>query len=104
MMKITITLQCPRCSGSNIVKNGKKPYQGKQNYICKSCKRQFIGDYQLSYLGCLSFLVKKIQKMLVRGLGIRDIAAIEGISLRKVLSVLTKQALKLVPKKSIIHV
>ncbi|MDP7804061.1 transposase-like zinc-binding domain-containing protein, partial [Acinetobacter baumannii] len=32
-------------------KNGIK-VDGKQNYQCKDCKRQFIGDHALSYLGC----------------------------------------------------
>ena len=33
---------------------------GKQNYQCKDCKRQFIGDHALSYLGCNSGITRKI--------------------------------------------
>jgi IS1 family transposase/transposase-like protein len=68
-------------------KNGKKSC-GQQNYLCKACGRQFIGDHVLRYKGCHSWLRQKILRMLVRGVGIRDIAAIEKISTKKVLSVL----------------
>jgi IS1 family transposase/DNA-binding CsgD family transcriptional regulator len=71
----------------NVSKNGKKSYK-KQNYICKNCGRQFIGDHELSYKGCHSDLNHKILLMLVRGVGIRDIAEIEQVSIKKVLSVL----------------
>lgn len=36
-------LQCPRCLGTKIVKNG-KTYYGVQNYKCKSCGRQFVAN------------------------------------------------------------
>ncbi|MDP8032663.1 transposase-like zinc-binding domain-containing protein, partial [Acinetobacter pittii] len=38
---------------ATVPKNGIK-VDGKQNYQCKDCKRQFIGDHALSYLGCKS--------------------------------------------------
>ena len=81
-MKIEITLNCPCCSSSNIVKNGVKSY-GKQNYLCKECRLQFIGDHALTYKGCSSVINKRILKMLTRGVGIRDIADIEQISVKK---------------------
>ena len=56
--------------------------------MSQSCSRQFIGDHALSYQGWHSELIRKILLMLVRGVGIRDIAEIERISIRKVLSVL----------------
>ena len=86
-MTIKIILYCPNCQSSKIKKNGKKSYK-KQNYLCKSCGRQFIGDHALSYKGCHSSLIQRILKMLVRGVGVRDIAEIESISTNKVLSVL----------------
>ncbi len=67
--------------------------------MCNDCGRQFIGDHFLSYNGCHSELNHKIELMLVRGVGIRDIAIIEGISTKKVLSVLTKSNKVLEPKK-----
>jgi transposase-like protein len=73
-MNITITLHCPNCQSTKIKKNGKKAC-GKQNYLCKNCFRQFIGDHVLTYKGCHSGLVKRILLMLVRGIGIRDISA-----------------------------
>ena len=98
-MKITIKLFCPHCQSTKIKKNGKKTSR-KQNYLCKDCGRQFIGDHALNYKGCHSKLYKRIEKMLVRGVGIRDIAEIEGISTTKVLSVLTKSKHVITPKHS----
>ena len=86
-MLITITLYCPDCQSTKIVKNGKKSY-GKQNYLCKDCHCQFIGDHNSTYKGCLSTIYQKILILLVRGVGIRDIAEIERVSAKKVLSVL----------------
>ena len=100
IMTIEITLQCPQCSSRNIVKNGQKSYAKVQNYACKDCKRQFIADFFLKYLGCLSNLTKKVQLMLVRGMGIRDIAAVEGISCQKVLSILVKSTFVFKPKQA----
>ena len=97
-MTIEITLKCPDCSGTNIVKNGKKSYQ-VQNYLCKDCRRQFIGDHALKYNGCHSELYHKIELMLVRNVGIRDIAEIENVSIYTVLSVLTKSDKRITPKQ-----
>ena len=97
-MKITITLYCPDCQSTKIKKNGKKTY-GKQNYLCKTCFRQFIGDHALSYKGCHSRLTQKILKMLVRGIGIRDVADIETVSENKVLSVLVNSNYIITPKQ-----
>jgi transposase-like protein len=86
-MTIKITLYCPICQRTNIKRNGKK-YNKKQNYLCKDCGHQFIGDHALSYKGCHSCLIQKILLMLIRGIGIRDISVIENLSIKKVLSVL----------------
>ena len=88
-MKIEIIIKCPNCSGLKIVRNGLKS-NGKQNYMCKDCARQFIGNHNLTNKGCNSSLAHKIELMIVRGVGIRDIAEIETIRISKVLSVLTK--------------
>ena len=82
-MTIQIVLHCPDCQSTKVKKNGKKSSR-KQNYFCKNCRRQFIGDHALTYKGCHSKLIHKILLMLVRGIGIRDIAEIENISIRKV--------------------
>ncbi|EXD29886.1 putative transposase [Acinetobacter sp. 479375] len=73
---------------------------GKQNYQCKDCKRQFIGDHALSYLGCNSGITRKILQLMVRGSGIRDIAEVERISIGKVLRTLTESAYQIQPKQS----
>ena len=52
-MQITLEIKCPTCLSDGVKKNGLKIY-GKQNYQCKNCKRQFIGDHALSYRGCHS--------------------------------------------------
>jgi IS1 family transposase/transposase-like protein len=98
-MKITIDLYCPHCQSTKIKKNGKKKYN-KQNYMCKNCGHQFIGDHALTYKGCHSKLYKRIEMMLVRGVGIRDISEIEGISAGKVLSVLSKSQHVITPAHS----
>jgi len=97
-VKIKIELHCPDCHSAKIKRNGRKS-SGKQNYLCRTCGRQFIGDHALSYNGCHSGLKDKILLMLVRGVGIRDIAVIEGISIKKVLSVLANSRRKIVPKR-----
>ena len=98
-MKIKITLRCPNCSGTKIKRNGKK-YNKKQNYFCKCCGRQFIGDHALTYKGWHSQLINKVLLMLVRGIGIRDIAEIEYISIKKVLSILVNSNKKIKPKQT----
>jgi IS1 family transposase/transposase-like protein len=97
-MQIAITLYCPDCQSAKIKKNGKKSSK-QQNYYCKDYGRQFIGDHALKYKGCHSKLNQRILKMLVRGVGIRDVAEIEDISISKVLSVLVKSNYKIKPKQ-----
>ncbi|MDR2410570.1 MAG: IS1 family transposase [Bacteroidales bacterium] len=97
-MKIKIELNCPPCQGTKIKKNGIKSY-GKQNYLCKNCGRQFIGDHALKYKGCHSSMIKRILLMMVRGIGVRDITVIEGVSIVKVLSVLAKSCYVIKPKR-----
>jgi IS1 family transposase/transposase-like protein len=96
-MKIKIELYCPHFQGTKI-KNGWKSY-GKQNYLCKNCGRQFTGDHALDYKGCHSSMIKRILSMMVRGIGVRDISVIEGISIVKVLSVSVKSCYVIKPKR-----
>ncbi|KAA6338033.1 hypothetical protein EZS27_013938 [termite gut metagenome] len=95
-MNITLTLHCPHCQSPQIKKNGKKAC-GKQNYLCKNCSRPFIGDHALTYKACHWGLIKRILLMLVRGIGIRDISAIQEVSIRKVLSVLVNSHYAITP-------
>ena len=71
----------------------------ERSEISKDCGRQFIGDHALTYKGCHSDLNHKILKMLVRGVGIRDVSDIEDISVKKVLSVLVNSKQIITPKQ-----
>jgi transposase-like protein len=97
-MQITITPYCSDCQSTKIKKKGWKS-DGKQNYLCGKCGRQFIGDHALKYKGSHSSLTQKILLMPVRGTGIRDIAEIENISIKKVLSVLVRSRHMIWPKQ-----
>ena len=95
-MKTQIEINCPDCP--SLKKNGIKSY-GKQNYQCKDCKRQFIGDHALTYQGCHSQIEDKIGLMTVRGCGVRDKAVMASVSIGKVLSIMGSTVYKIVPKK-----
>ena len=98
-MKIEIELHCPRCQSTSIKKNGIKR-DGKQNYRCKSCARQFIGDHNLTYLGCHSKADHLILIMLARCCGIRDISAIATFSVGKILKTLARSNYEITPKRN----
>jgi len=97
-MKITIELKCPHCHSPNIVRNGKKSNRA-QNYLCKSCGKQFISDLERTYRGTLSYIADMIKIMLVRGNGIRDISEILKISVWKVLKTLTSTKYQIKPAR-----
>ena len=97
-MTISIELNCPYCRNPTIVRNGKK-HNHTQNYLCKTCGKQFICDLERTYLGTLSNILNSIKIMLVRGVGIRDIAVILKISVKKVLKTLTSSNYKIKPAK-----
>ena len=98
-VKIQSTLCCPRCHGQSIKKNGTK-HDGKQNYLCRDCNRQLVGDHNLTYPGCHSGIDRTILKMLVRNCGIRDISEITGCSRYKVQKVLKISQHHVLPKKN----
>ena len=75
-------------------------HDGKQNYLCRDCNRQFIGDHNLTYPGCHSGIDRTILKMLVRNCGIRDISEITGCSRYKVQKVLKISQHHVFPKKN----
>lgn len=97
-MKIEIELHCPRCQSSSIKKNGIKRDR-KQNYRCKHCGRQFIGDHHLTYLGCHSKANRQILLMLARCCGIRDIEAITRCNRGKILKTLVQSNYEIQPNK-----
>ena len=98
-MKAQIQIYCPHCQGASIKKNGIKSY-GKQNYLCQDCKRQFIGDHNLSYQGCHSKADKTIRLMTANCCGIRSIARITGYSKDKIQRTLRLSKYEITPRKS----
>jgi IS1 family transposase/transposase-like protein len=98
-MQLTIEIPCPRCHGTSIVRNGKKR-NGTQNYRCTDCGRQFIADAQRTYRGTCSWITALIKRLLVRGGGIRDTAAILKVSVNKVLQTLAASDYEIQPKKT----
>jgi len=91
-------LFCPVCTGAKIIKNGKKGNK-KQNYLCKDCRRQFIESHALQMKSFVLAQQMRVLHMLVRGCGIRDIADIEKISVKKVLAILMATNHQIKPKK-----
>jgi insertion element IS1 protein InsB len=78
-------ITCPRCSSSNIVKNGTTANH-KQRYRCKACCRQFITDY--TYRGCQPAVRQLVLPMTMNASGIRDISRVLRISPNTVLSLI----------------
>ncbi len=70
-------MQCPECKSEHIRKNGKNR-QGKQNYVCAKCDRQFITDYE-AYLGYSEDFKRECLKMYVNGMGFRAIERVKGV-------------------------
>lgn len=98
-MQITLHIKCPSCLSDSIKKNGSK-VDGKQNYQCKICKRQFIGDHALDCQACHSGIKTKILHLMARGSGIRDIAEVERVSIGKVLRTLSQSKYQLQAQQS----
>jgi DNA-directed RNA polymerase subunit RPC12/RpoP len=67
--------QCPECGSTNIGKNGKQ--KGKQNYICKDCRRQFIDTYSPP-TGYSDELKRECLRMYINGSGFRAIERVKG--------------------------
>jgi insertion element IS1 protein InsB len=102
MCEITIKVNCPHCFCSKVVKNGKKG-NGSQNFLCKSCKKQFV--YEYLYWGADPFTKRLAMNMLLKGSGIRDVAAVLKISKGAVVSTLLKavEGLVIKPSKRFYH-
>jgi hypothetical protein len=62
--------------------------KGKPKYRDTHDGCQFIGNYEMTCLGCCSWVVNLVKIMLVRGIGIGDSSAVLSISITKVLTVL----------------
>jgi IS1 family transposase len=80
------------------VRNGKKNNR-TQNYLCKTCGKQFMSDIDRTYRGTLSYITGMIKIMLVRGIGVRDISVILKISVKKVLKTLKSAKYQIKPAR-----
>ena len=73
---------CPHCQSTSVVKNGK--LNGKQRYICKSCKKSF-NDLTKSALSCTKLPLEKwieYVKGMILGLSIRKNAKNVGVCVK----------------------
>ena len=88
-------MECPECKSEHIRKNGKNR-QGKQNYICAECGRQFIESYD-SYRGYSDEFKRECLKVYVNGMGLRGIERVKGVHHTTVLN-WVKQVGELLPE------
>ncbi|WP_224998053.1 IS1 family transposase [Cesiribacter sp. SM1] len=92
MCEITISITCPYCRSSKVWKNGLKA-NGKQNFLCSNCRKQFQQAY--AYKGCCQQQRKQVLKMLIRNCGLRDIAFITGVHRQTVVKILEQRVQQL---------
>jgi insertion element IS1 protein InsB len=70
-------MKCPRCESEQIVKNG-RIHNGKQNYRCRNCGRQFVE--QPKWRAISKETKKRIDKLMLEKLPLAGIARVEGVS------------------------
>jgi insertion element IS1 protein InsB len=88
---VSVLVQCPTCSGVDVIKHG-KTLLGKQRYLCQNgdCDGStFIMGY--SYNGRLPEIKRQIIDMSLNGSGIRDTARVLKISPSTVIEELKKK-------------
>lgn len=68
---------CPACSSTHIVKNG-KIHNGKQNFKCRDCGRQFVQDPQNKIIDPATKTL--IDKLLLEKIPLAGIARVVGVS------------------------
>ncbi len=73
----TSELTCPKCNSSKIVKNG-RIHNGKQNYKCKHCDRQFVANCEKKYIS--SETKALIDKLLLERVSLAGIARVADVS------------------------
>jgi transposase-like protein len=70
-------LTCPRCQSTDVVKNG-RIHNGRQNFKCKSCSRQFVQNPSKRVIG--EETRDLIDKLLLERLPLAGIARVTGVS------------------------
>jgi transposase-like protein len=68
---------CPRCQSTVVVKNG-RIHNGRQNFKCKACGRQFVLNPTKKVIG--QDTRKLIDKLLLEKLPLAGIARVTGVS------------------------
>lgn len=70
-------LPCPTCQSTHTVKNG-KIHNGKQNFKCRECSRQFVQDPQHKRIDPATKTL--IDKLLLEKIPLAGIARVVGVS------------------------
>ena len=75
-MSMTL-LSCPKCGSSYVVKNG-KIHNGKQNFKCRDCGRQFVQYPENKVIDTAT--KELIDKLLLERISLAGIARVAGVS------------------------
>lgn len=67
---------CPNCRSTDLSKNGRR--SGKQNYLCKTCGRQFLASH--SHVGYSANVKQQCLAMHSQGIGFREIERRTGVN------------------------
>ena len=98
MCLINIKVNCPHCHSTKVVKNGKK-CTGMQNFLCKTCNKQFQWEY--FYQGANPTVKSQVKSSLLHGSGIRDCYKVYGISPQTTLNLILSEGerVKILPQQ-----
>ena len=72
-----MSINCPLCQSKHIVKNG-KIHNGKQNYKCRNCGRQFVENRQQKIIN--QSTKDLIDKLLLEKIPLAGIARVTDVS------------------------
>lgn len=72
-----MSISCPSCESQQIVKNG-KIHNGKQNYRCRGCGRQFVENRQQKIIS--QSTKNLIDKLLLEKIPLAGIARVTNVS------------------------
>ena len=86
-MKQQQTIQCPKCQGTDLQKNGRRG-NGTQRFICKDCGKSFQLVYKKN--AYKPGIKDRIEDLTLNGCGVRSIARSLGINKNTVVSELKK--------------
>jgi insertion element IS1 protein InsB len=72
-------MQCPRCQGSQVVKNG-TIHSGKPKWKCKACGRQFVATVEQRRIPAETKVL--VDKLLLERISLAGIVRTTGVSAR----------------------